>query len=82
MEAVTRSLKRFTEIAQEYIETLYILLFIINGLATFLILFDKIEVGQNAKQIVGALSFGFAAVMFITFTNRGVREKHYKHNGK
>ncbi len=83
MEATTRNLnplkwncKLAGEGVQEYSERFFVLLFIVNGLATFLILFNWIEnVSDTFRESVGALAFAFSAVALIMFINKGVRHQ-------
>jgi hypothetical protein len=88
MEAKTRkkynplgwNWKRAGEIVHEYAETSLVLLFIANGLATMLILFNQVEANDFQKQVVGSIAFAFSLVAFVRFTNQGV--KHQLTNNK
>lgn len=72
--------KRAGEIVHEYAETSLVLLFIANGLATMLILFNQVEANDFQKQVVGSIAFAFSLVAFVRFTNQGV--KHQLTNNK
>ena len=88
MEAKTRkkynplgwNWKRAGEIVHEYAETSLVLLFIANGLATMLILFNQVDANDFQKQVVGSIAFAFSLVAFVRFTNQGV--KHQLTNNK
>lgn len=83
MEAKTRKLynpltwdwKFAGETVVQSAGTALVLLFIVNGLATFLILFGWVEAGEFWKHVFGSLSFGFSAVALVMFTNRGVKHQ-------
>lgn len=48
------------EIIQEYAGTVLVLMLIGNGLATFLIMFDKIMVSSELRHLVGGFSLIFS----------------------
>ena len=90
MEANTRKVynpfswnwKLVFETVRLYAETILVLLFIVNGLATFLILFNLVEANEFAKQLVGSVAFAFSAVGLIMITNRGVKQQSQVKKGR
>lgn len=90
MEAKTRkkynplgwNWKRAGEIVHEYAETSLVLLFIANGLATMLILFNQVDANDFQKQVVGSIAFAFSLVAFVRFTNQGVKHQLTNKKGK
>ena len=64
---------KFKEKAQEYVETFFILLFLANGIATFLILYGWIVADVQFMRGVGALAFAFSAIALVNFMHKGVR---------
>lgn len=59
---------------KESTETLLVVLFIISGLASTLILFNKVETTQPFNELVGAIIFGYTFVAFMVFIHRGVKK--------
>lgn len=74
--------KRAGEIVHEYAETSLVLLFIANGLATMLILFNQVDANDFQKQVVGSIAFAFSLVAFVRFTNQGVKHQLTNKKGK
>lgn len=70
------------EIVREYAETLLVLTFIINGLATLLILFNQVDANEFQRHLVGAVSFAFSFMALVKFTNRGVKHQFKAKKGK
>lgn len=66
--------------AVEYAETTMVLLYIFNGVAAFLILFDLVQSSTLFNKLVGALAFAFSIFALIAFINKGV--KHQSSNKK
>lgn len=63
------------QIIQEYAETFFLLLFIVNGVATSLIMFNWVEAGDKFKFAVGALAFAFSVLAMMYFTYLGVKHR-------
>jgi len=86
MEANTRNFKDKTkqafETVRECAETALVLLFIVNGLATFLILFNLVEAGEAWRNIIGSVAFAFSSVALVRFTNHGVRHQTRTKKGR
>lgn len=66
--------------AVEYTETTLVLLYIFNGVAAFLILFDLVQSSTLFNKLVGSLAFAFSVFALIAFINKGV--KHQSNNKK
>lgn len=90
MEANTRKVynpftwdwKLLFETVRLYAETILVLLFIVNGLVTFLILFNLVEASEFAKQLAGSIAFAFSVVGLIIITNRGVKQQNQVKKGR
>lgn len=70
---MNKYLKLALELAHEYAHTLFEMLFILNGLAAFLILFDLVDSTKLFRYGVGALALAFAGVAFASLSNHGVK---------
>lgn len=85
MEATTRKPKFYNpfswnwavagEIAREYTDTTFVFVFIANGLATFLLLFTKVNSNELFRHIVGAIAFAYSVVALLMFINMGVKHQ-------
>ena len=64
----------------ESFNTALILLYIFNGVASFLLLFGLVEASQTFSRIVGSIAFAFSIFALVAFTNLGV--KHQSSNKK
>jgi hypothetical protein len=63
------------EVVQEYAGTVLVLLLITNGLATFLIMFDKLVVSTDVRHFVGALSLAFSVLVVGWAVHRAIRSR-------
>lgn len=66
----------------EATETTLILLYIFNGVASFLILFDFVVSGALFRRLVGSIAFAFSVFTLVAFVNRGVKHGSKKSKGK
>ena len=90
MEAKTQKRKWYKpnltlifEIAREYAETVLVLIFIFNSVATFLIL-SKLapNISDRWQLVIGSVSFAFGIVALVKFTNHGVKHQLKATKGK
>ena len=79
---VKARLKSVGEMVQEYALTALALVFMISGTATFLILFNWVDAGEQWKHIFGAINFAYAVIAFVVITNRGVKHTSKSKKGK
>jgi hypothetical protein len=68
--------------AIEYAETIIVLLYIFNGVAAFLILFDLVQTNRFFDRIVGSLAFAFSVFALVAFINKGVKHQSNSKKGK
>lgn len=66
----------------EYIETIIVILYIVNGVATFLILWGLVETSPTFNKLAGALAFAFSMFAFVAFINKGVKHETKSKKGK
>lgn len=66
------------QITVEYAETTMVLLYIFNGIAAALVLFDLVDSSQLFNKIVGSIAFAFSIFALIAFTNKGVKHSTSK----
>ena len=78
MEAQTRKVAQMpkAETVTEVIETLFVLIFIVNGLATTLLLMDMVQASDRFRYVVGAIAFAFTAITIVVFTFKGVKHQN------
>lgn len=70
--------KLASEIVREYSVTLLVLVYIVNGLATLLILFNQVDANEFHRHLVGATAFAYSFLALILFVNRGVKNQSKK----
>ncbi len=66
----------------EYAETAMVVLYIFNGIAAFLILFELVESSTVFNKSVGALAFAFSIFALIAFINKGVKHQSSSKKGR
>lgn len=70
------------KVSLEFVETSLVVLYIVNGVTAFLVLFDFVPASTNFKRGVGSLTFGFSMFAFIAFINKGVKHQTGAKKGK
>lgn len=66
----------------EYAETTLVLLYIFNGVASFLVLFGLVQSSSLFNKLVGALAFAFSIFALIAFINKGVKHQSSSKKGR
>ena len=69
-------------VSLEFVETSLVVLYIVNGVTGFLVLFDFVPASTAFKRGVGSLMFGFSMFAFIAFINKGVKHQNGAKKGK
>ena len=69
-------------LAREYGETLFAMLFIVNGIAAALILFELVDASKGLVSLVAGLSVAYSAVAFTIVSNHGVKHQINQKKGK
>lgn len=75
MKIPTDKLKFVGTLANEYTKTLLEMVYIINGVAVFLLLFDLVDSSKPFRYAVGSIAVAFSVVAFATLSNHGVKNQ-------
>lgn len=59
----------------EYAETTMVLLYIFNGVASFLILFGLVQSGTVFNKVAGSIALAFSLFALVAFINKGVKHQ-------
>lgn len=70
------------KVSLEFVETSLVVLYVVNGVTTFLVLFDFVPASTTFKRLVGSLAFGFSMFAFVAFINKGVKHQNGAKKGK
>lgn len=65
----------FWEVVSEYAATLWVVLYILSALIAGATLLDLVKTPEQVNQLVASLLIAYAAVSFLQFVNRGVKQQ-------
>jgi len=71
---IKEGLAPVSKMTKEFSETMFVGLFIINGVAATLFLFDILSASELVKELSGAILFAYVFVAFMTMMHRGVKQ--------
>ncbi len=67
--------KRLTKSAREYGDTAFSMLFIINGILVFLVLFDLVDASKLVQHLAGAVALGFSFASFLKVNHQSTKHQ-------
>ncbi len=62
--------------ATEQVTTLFILLYIVNGVAIFLILFGWVTPSDLVSKVIGAMALAYSIVGLLAYIQMGVKHQN------